>query len=325
VAELTTSGSLVRNYVWGNDLSGSSQGAGGVGGLLQVTYHGNAVTNAFVAFDGNGNVTALVNAGDGTVVGNYEYGPFGELIRNSGPLAKNVPFRFSTKYQDDESDLLYYGYRYYKASTGTWPNRDPLGEPGFEILRHGKVNRIGDGPNLYEFSKNNSITVIDLFGLGTWVVSCQDVSQYFGASDTVHASPNGFVVTYKPSPGECKSPNSILLFQTVTSPAGGPHVDGQKRDPKSSCQLPSAITPSAGQNSYADSPTYGPYNESTGQGNLPVKYYITAVAVCRSSCCTQKRLSTYYFVWDNVTRTYTASDPNDMSQYNSSMVNWWGN
>jgi RHS repeat-associated protein len=33
-------------------------------------------------------------------------------------MAKVNPFRFSTKYQDDETDLLYYGHRYYKASTG---------------------------------------------------------------------------------------------------------------------------------------------------------------------------------------------------------------
>jgi len=52
-------------------------------------------------------------------------GPFGEVIRATGPLAKTNPFRFSTKYQDDESDLLCYGDRYYKPSTGTWINRDP--------------------------------------------------------------------------------------------------------------------------------------------------------------------------------------------------------
>ena len=39
-------------------------------------------------------------------------GPFGELLRATGPMAKANPFRFSTKYQDDETDLLYYGYRY---------------------------------------------------------------------------------------------------------------------------------------------------------------------------------------------------------------------
>ena len=93
-----------------------------------------STTNCFPAFDGNGNVAALVNAADGTVAANYDYGPFGEVIRATGPMAKVNPFRFSTKYQDDESDLLYYGYRYYKPSTGTWPNRDPFGELGFELV-----------------------------------------------------------------------------------------------------------------------------------------------------------------------------------------------
>ncbi len=37
-------------------------------------------------------------------------------------MAKSNPFRFSTKYQDDESELLCYGYRFYNASTtvGYW-------------------------------------------------------------------------------------------------------------------------------------------------------------------------------------------------------------
>jgi hypothetical protein len=61
IAEVGTSGSLVRSYVWGTDLSGSPQGAGGVGGLLELCYHSSptSITNAFVAYDGNGNVTAL--------------------------------------------------------------------------------------------------------------------------------------------------------------------------------------------------------------------------------------------------------------------------
>jgi RHS repeat-associated protein len=57
-------------------------------------------------------------------------GPFGEVIRATGSMAKTNPFRFSTKYQDDETDLLYYGYRYYNASAGRWLSRDPLGEKG---------------------------------------------------------------------------------------------------------------------------------------------------------------------------------------------------
>jgi len=65
-------------------------------------------------------------------------GPFGEVIRATGPIAKVNPIRFSTKYDDDESDLLYFGYRYYKPSTGDWMSSDPLTEPGFYLITNGR-------------------------------------------------------------------------------------------------------------------------------------------------------------------------------------------
>src|SRR5271157_2035352 len=154
IGELAPNGSLIRSYVWGTDLSGSMQGAGGVGGLIEVSYYGAATTNCFAAFDGNGNVSALVNAADGTTLANYEYGPFGEVLRASGPMAKLNPFRFSTKYQDDESDLVYYGYRYYNASTGRWLSRDPIVEYG--------------GLNIYTFIGNDAVNNLDLFGFASW-------------------------------------------------------------------------------------------------------------------------------------------------------------
>ena len=138
--------------MWGSDLSGSQQGAGGVGGLIKVAYYGAATTNCFVAYDGNGNVSALINAADGTTLANYEYGPFGEVIRATGPMAKVNPFRFSTKYQDDETDFLYYGYRYYNPSTGRWLSRDPAQEAQ-------------GGPNLYGFADNDPIDNADELGL----------------------------------------------------------------------------------------------------------------------------------------------------------------
>ena len=84
---------------------------------------------------------------------NLEYGPFGEVIRSTGPMAKLNPIRFSTKYQDDESDLLYYGRRYYKPSTGTWLSRDPSEEQG--------------GLNLYGFARNDCLNQVDILGLMT--------------------------------------------------------------------------------------------------------------------------------------------------------------
>jgi RHS repeat-associated protein len=135
------------------DLSGSIQGAGGVGGLLMLTDQStinNAPSTHFASYDGNGNVRALVNAASGTVSAGYEYGPFGELIRKSGVMANANPFRFSTKYQDDESDQLYYGYRSYNPSTGRWLSRDPIGEAA--------------GLNLYGMVDNSPVTSVDRDG-----------------------------------------------------------------------------------------------------------------------------------------------------------------
>jgi len=146
VAELNaTNNALIRSYTWGTDLSGSVQGAGGVGGLLHVGYHVGTVTNGFVAYDGNGNVAGLVRASDGTTVARYDYGPFAEALRATGPMAAANPMRFSTKYQDGESGFLYYGYRYYNPSTGRWLNRDPISERG-GLNIHGFV---GNAPNCH--------------------------------------------------------------------------------------------------------------------------------------------------------------------------------
>jgi RHS repeat-associated protein len=149
-------GCILQSYTWGIDLSGSPQGAGGVGGLLGVTYQGNGTTNCVAAFDGNGNLTALVNGANGAILASYEYGPFGEVVRSTGPMAKANPVRFSTKYDDDETGLCYYGYRYYDSGTGRWPSRDPIQERG--------------GINLYAYVKNNPISFIDKRGLDVYKV-----------------------------------------------------------------------------------------------------------------------------------------------------------
>jgi RHS repeat-associated protein len=162
LAVLNSSFAPQTSFYWGSDLSGSMQGAGGIGGLLEINDAVNGVH--FVGYDGNGNVSALVKGTDGTVSGRYEYGPFGELLRVTGPMAKANPFRFSTKYQDDESDLLYYGYRYYSASTGRWPNRDLINELGFKLVFTAKSRRVGDN-NDYLFVRNAPLRFYDPFGL----------------------------------------------------------------------------------------------------------------------------------------------------------------
>jgi RHS repeat-associated protein len=127
----------------------------------------------FPAFDGNGNVTALVRT-DGTLAAQYEFRPFGEILRATGPMAMANPFRFSTKYQDDETGLLYYGFRYYDSSTGRWPNRDPLQEKG--------------GGNLYGFINNNAIGNFDPDGREIGSI-CPKCGQYYVGDHVCTAVP----------------------------------------------------------------------------------------------------------------------------------------
>lgn len=155
---------LVMSFMWGLDLSGSMQGAGGVGGLLAVSFKTNGTH--FVAFDGNGNVAALVNAADGTISANYEYGTFGEPIRITGSVGKLNPIRFSTQFSDDVTGDLKYLYRIYGPSTGGWKSRDPAEERG--------------GYNLYGSFGNDAVNNADIFGLDI-VVKCPEA--YFREND----------------------------------------------------------------------------------------------------------------------------------------------
>jgi RHS repeat-associated protein len=141
------SGTVIRNYICGSDLGGSMQGAGGAGGLLSVSTFG---TNAFVAYDGNGNVSELLNAANGSALAQYEYGPFGEVLRAIGPTAASHALRFSTKYEDIETGVIYYGYRYCDISTGIWKSRD--------------IDEEAAGYNIYGFADNCPINTIDPLG-----------------------------------------------------------------------------------------------------------------------------------------------------------------
>ncbi len=98
----------------------------------------------FAACDGNCNVAALVNAGDGTESARYEYGPFGEPLRISGVMGKVNPLRFSTQYPDDFTGDLKYLYR--DLREGRRPNRDPIEEFG--------------GLNLYGFVLNTACLMV---------------------------------------------------------------------------------------------------------------------------------------------------------------------
>ncbi len=101
-------------------------------------------------YDNNGNVIGYWNE-DGDLVAEYAYDAFGNTIDVSGSMADFFPHRFSTKYYDAETDLYYYGYRYYSPSLGRWISRDPIEERA--------------GSNVYSFTRNAPSVAYDYLGL----------------------------------------------------------------------------------------------------------------------------------------------------------------
>ncbi|MEK7996172.1 MAG: hypothetical protein AAB403_20425, partial [Planctomycetota bacterium] len=128
--------STTNLYVWGMDLSGSLQGAGGIGGLLTAQLYNPTTSNSttvLYCYDANGNIGQLVDDTGTNILAHYEWSPFGTAVVSEGELADDNPFGFSTKYTDSETKLVYYGYRYRAprrnlASLAGWES--PSGKDG---------------------------------------------------------------------------------------------------------------------------------------------------------------------------------------------------
>ena len=156
IQERTSNGVPTVAYTRGPDLSGTLEGAGGIGGLLARS-EWNSVSStwshAFYHSDGVGNVTALaVPSGGGiALAGSYRYDPFGRLIGTPTDLAARNTQRFSSKEWHNPIGFYYFGYRFYDPATQRWLNRDPIGEDG--------------GVNLYGYVENDPLSNVDFFGL----------------------------------------------------------------------------------------------------------------------------------------------------------------
>ncbi|MES2996358.1 MAG: RHS repeat-associated core domain-containing protein [Verrucomicrobiota bacterium] len=155
---------ISKSYLWGTDLSGSLQSAGGVGGLLLITDHSALITSRSPTYDGNGNVSEYLDS-TGAIAAHFEHDPFGSTVVNTD-TGNLFVYRFSTKPGDAVTGLYYYGYRWYDRATGKWPSRDPLGEEGFfQCYMQAYLKDLGEEQNDLESSKHRSETYGNLYAL----------------------------------------------------------------------------------------------------------------------------------------------------------------
>ena len=190
-------------YFWGKDISGSLQGAGGVGGLLYLKRNGSIFVPIYDAY---GNVMEY-RAADGSLAASYVYDAFGRTVSQDGPLADSFRFRYSTKSFEHETGLYYYGRRFYSVSLMRWLSRDPIEERG--------------GKNLYAFCQN-SIFKFDAIGLSGWSFSALPYS----IEDPDYSPGLRVLVSYEMYPAERKCCKAVIVIRYVRMKRGNGGLTG---------------------------------------------------------------------------------------------------
>jgi RHS repeat-associated protein len=147
--------------------------------------------NEYLVADGNKNIIQVRNA-TGSVTDSYVYDPFGKVTHNG---SSETPFQFSSEFFDDETELVYYNYRYYNPNLGRWINRDPIEEEG--------------GWNLYCFIQNCIINIVDHVGLVDIkyrAVTADEMDEFYKGNDNVVRGQirKRFGIEVWPEPATCR-------------------------------------------------------------------------------------------------------------------------
>jgi RHS repeat-associated protein len=219
-------------FTRGLDLSGTIDGAGGIGGLLARTDHttGTALyVTAFFFSDGPGSVSSLVST-NGLVMAHYRYDAYGAVLAKYGPLADANRYQFSTKELHAASGLVYFGFRYYSPSLQRWLNQDPIQEAG--------------GLNLYRYVGNAPSGVIDPFGEDdnpTQIIKRQDPSPL--PTVTVYGNRwtwEGSVEQRQMREAMRNEINRAILgaIRSVSDQGGGMGQKAEEKRMENACQLP---------------------------------------------------------------------------------------
>ncbi|MEO6000540.1 MAG: SpvB/TcaC N-terminal domain-containing protein [Chitinophagaceae bacterium] len=122
-------------------VSGNGGSTGTSGGNkqegVQVYYHTDHLGNS-----------AFITDAAGEVYQHLEYFPFGETFIDEHGNQERTPYLYTGKELDEETDLYYYGARYYDPRTSLWVSVDPSWSKPSQIARSPYVY-VGDNPVVY--------------------------------------------------------------------------------------------------------------------------------------------------------------------------------
>ncbi|TPF19473.1 DNRLRE domain-containing protein [Priestia megaterium] len=140
ILETDPTGKVLVSYVYDNSDRPLTMNKDG----KTYTFHTNA----------RGDVTKVTDE-QGSVVASFEYDSWGNITKETGTFAAQVPFRYAGYRYDLETKLYYLQQRYYNPETGRFLTLDPfLGDKENPITQNG-----------YNYADNNPIMKIDPDGL----------------------------------------------------------------------------------------------------------------------------------------------------------------
>jgi len=128
----------------------------------------------FYHFDRLGSVRFLSDE-SGSIVQEYEYDAFGNVLFSSGSLSQ--PYQYVGKegyYREGGLDLYLLGQRWYDASVGRFISRDPILLSKIDLFIKFPFSRLNI-VNLYTYGYNNSVIIIDAYGLSEQKPGCDIV------------------------------------------------------------------------------------------------------------------------------------------------------
>jgi RHS repeat-associated protein len=122
-------------------------------GSVQFSYETASGQAYYYTRDHEGSVREMCNS-SGSILARYSYDPYGRTMLVTGSNLSTK--QYAGMYMHQTSGLYLTKYRGFDSSTGRWLSRDPL--PNAEKSQ---------GPNLYEYVKNDPIDMTDPLGLKT--------------------------------------------------------------------------------------------------------------------------------------------------------------